>query len=131
MYTGLPASAVLLLASLLSRFQLNYVYGWSVSRISLIDQVFLTLMKLRLNMPTLDLAVRFNCSATTVSNVFITITAALHEILFECFMRTIPSTNKNRACLPECFSSFCNCRLIMDCTEIYDFFVMTCFTGFC
>jgi hypothetical protein len=119
MYTGLPATAVLLLVSLLSRFQLKYFYGWSVSCVSLTDQVFLTLMKLRLNVPTLDLAARFNCSATTVSNIFITITAALHELLFEYFMSTIPSTNKNRSCLPECFSSFCNCRLIMDCTEIY------------
>jgi hypothetical protein len=117
MYTGLPATAVLLLVSLLSRFQLKYFYGWSVSCVSLTDQVFLTLMKLRLNVPTLDLAARFNCSATTVSNIFITITAALHELLFEYFMSTIPSTNKNRSCLPECFSSFC--RLIMDCTEIY------------
>ena len=112
MYTGLPVAAVLLLVSLLSRLQLKYVYGWSVSCISLTDQVLLTLMKLRLNMPTLDLAARFNCSTTTVSNVFITITAALHEILIQYFMQTIPSTNKNRACLPECFSSFCNCRVI-------------------
>ncbi len=85
----------------------------------MLDQLFLTLMKLRLNVPNHDIALRFNCSETTVTNIFQTILSALHEVLCCAFMKTVPSTAKNRACLPECFSSFCNCRLIMDCTEVF------------
>ncbi|KAM7289842.1 uncharacterized protein ISCGN_029970 [Ixodes scapularis] len=33
-------------------------------------------------------------------------------------MGQIPSVNKNKACLPSCFASFTNCRIILDCTEV-------------
>ena len=49
--------------------------------------VTMTLMKLRLNLR--DLAERFDTSKSTVSNIFNTYIAALHEILFEGVMKTV------------------------------------------
>lgn len=85
---------------------------------SLEDQLLMVLMKLRLNVPMMDLAVRFDVSRTSVANIFVTIVCALHEILFKNCMKQIPSQRKTRACLPECFSTFCSCRQVWDCTEI-------------
>lgn len=31
----------------------------------------------------------------------------------------IPDRNKNQLCLPNCFSSFTNCPVIIDCTEVF------------
>lgn len=33
-------------------------------------------------------------------------------------MYKIPSKNKNKLCLPNSFSTFSNCNIILDCTEI-------------
>ena len=41
----------------------------------------------------------------------------LHEVLFKTIMNNIPSIEKNRSCLPDSFSDFSNCRIIIDCTE--------------
>ncbi|XP_057666779.1 uncharacterized protein LOC130900284 [Diorhabda carinulata] len=95
LYTGLPTT--------------------DVEKMRKIDQLLMTLMKLKQNFPHQDLAVRFNVSQGTVSNVV----TALHEILFKQFMSEIPDRSKNQLCLPNCFSSFTNCRIIIDCTEVY------------
>jgi hypothetical protein len=119
MYTGMPsAKVVIAVTRILQRFPLNYYQGWVAQKLSMEDQVFLKLMKLRLNTPLLDLAIRFDISPTTVANVFTTIACALHEILFVGCMDKLPSRNKVKACLPECFSGFCNCRQVWDCTEV-------------
>lgn len=34
-------------------------------------------------------------------------------------MNKIPSRQKNQTCLPNSFKAFLNCRIIIDCTEIY------------
>lgn len=84
----------------------------------LIDQI-LTLMKLKLNSGHADLAMRFNCSTTTVSNIFQTIVCALTEILYVGFMENnIPSRRKNQTSLHDCFQLFPNCRIVLDCTEV-------------
>ena len=67
-YTGLPdAATVLFLEALLSKFDLQYHFDWIVQIMPLIDQLLLTLMKLRLNCGILDLATRFNCCRATVT----------------------------------------------------------------
>jgi len=75
-------------------------------------------MKLRLNLPHLDLAYRFNCSSGTITNSFITWVHVFYENLYLRFLLKIPSRNKNKLCLPNSFSSFTNCRIIIDCTEL-------------
>lgn len=84
------------------------------------DQLLLTLMKLRKNFPHKDLAVRFDVSVATVTNVFLTFLHALHEIFFRSLVLTsMPSFEKVRLSSPECFSNFANCRQIWDCTDIH------------
>ncbi|XP_076842474.1 uncharacterized protein LOC143487050 [Brachyhypopomus gauderio] len=81
-YTGLPdAATVFFLEALLSRFELQYHSDWTVQIMPLIDQLLLTLMKLKLNCGHVDLATRFNCSTATVTNIFTTIICALYDIL--------------------------------------------------
>jgi hypothetical protein len=53
-----------------------------------------------------------------LSNIFKTWLHALHEILFQQLMKELPSGEKNKLCMPMAFSTFTNCRVIMDCTEM-------------
>lgn len=119
-FTGLPdAATVLFLEALLSKFELKYHSDWTVQLLPLVDQLLLTLMKLRLNCGHLDLATRFNCSKATVTNIFLTIVSALYDILYVGMLENnIPSTAKNQALLPDCFRPFPNCRIVLDCTEV-------------
>ncbi|XP_026021776.1 uncharacterized protein LOC113021362 [Astatotilapia calliptera] len=119
-YTGLPdAASVLFLEALLSRFDLKYHSDWTVQMMPLIDQLFLTLIKLKLNFGHEDLSIRFNCSRGTVTNVFTTIVSALYDILYVGMLENnIPSRAKNQTSLPDCFQPFPNCRIVLDCTEV-------------
>jgi len=118
LYTGLPNSTVFS-----SHFEIfknvnsQYFSGWHAKSISPQDQLLLTLMKLILNLPHLDLSQRFNCSRATITNIFITWVYTLYENLFLKCMNKIPSRNKNKLRLPNAFSSFTNYRVIIDCTE--------------
>lgn len=119
-YTGLPDTpTVLFLEGLLARFDIQYHSNWTVQSMPLIDQLLLTLMKLKLNCGHVDLATRFNCSTATVTNIFVTIVSALYDILYVGFMENnIPSRAKNNTSLPTCFQPFPNCRMVLDCTEV-------------
>lgn len=111
----------LLLAAMLSRFDINYIQDWNVKCLTLADQLLLTLMKLKLNLKDFDLAERFGISKTTVGIIFRTFIHALHELLIEGIMESkngIPSTEKCSGSLPESFKEFKHCRLVMDATEI-------------
>ena len=119
-FTGLPdAATVLFLEALLSKFELQYHSDWTVQMMPLVDQLLLTLMKLRLNCGHVDLATRFNCSTATVTNIFTTIISALYDILYVGMLENnIPSTAKNQTSLPDCFWPFLNCKIVLDCTEV-------------
>ena len=73
METGLPTKEVFyIIVNYVARFKghiLNYYSGWWVEAISLEDQVFITLMKLKQNYTNLHLAQLFSCSVATVSNI--------------------------------------------------------------
>lgn len=119
-YTGIPSSEIFMaLYNVVKNVEIKYHLSWNVESISKIDQILMTLVKLRNNFPHFDLAVKFNCSKATVSNVVITWVTVLHAILFTKCMSSIPSREKNKKCLPDAFKSFTNCRIIIDCTEIY------------
>ena len=51
-------------------------------------------MKVRQNYTQLHLAQLFHCSVATISNIVITFTHVLHEILFDDLMITSPSHEK-------------------------------------
>ncbi len=85
---------------------------------SLEDQLLMTLMKLRLNSRDLDLSVRFCISTSTVANVVKTILSVLHEVLYVGLMSTMPTLDKCKGSMPNCFHAFSSCRCVIDATEV-------------
>ncbi|KAI4455496.1 thap domain protein [Holotrichia oblita] len=119
-YTGLPTRNVFeSLFSLLKDVDIKYYLKWNVRKITRIDQLLLTLMKLRQNFSHVDLAFRFQISEATVANIVVTFTHVLYESLHKNLMAAIPSKEKNKSCLPSCCSTFTNCKIIIDCTDIF------------
>ncbi len=95
------------------------VADWTVQIMLPVNQLLLTLMKLRPNCGHVDLATRFNCSTATVINTCTTIIGALHDILcVGLFENNIPSTASNQTTLPDCVRPFPKCRIALDCTEV-------------
>lgn len=122
LYTSLPADVFNVLANMLQRMApFNYYSGWTVTCFSLEDQLLMTLMKLNLNCKDLDLAVRFDTSRATVSNIFNTYICVLHEILYEGILQTvgIPSQLKCKGSMPKSFEDFGSARIAMDATEVF------------
>ncbi|KAL1490718.1 hypothetical protein ABEB36_013368 [Hypothenemus hampei] len=118
-YTGIPCRSIFeSLFKLIEDIDIRYYLKWKVQKVSKIDQLLITLMKLRQNFPHSDLAYRFQVSEATITNIVITFIHLLHKILFKTLMKEIPPREKNRSCLPNCASSFTNCKIILDCTEI-------------
>lgn len=108
-------------AGLVERFRgnINYYSGWNVEGVSLENQVFMTLMKVRQDYTYLHLAEIFCCSTATVSNVVTTMVHLLHTLLHKTIMASVPSRQKNQRSLPQSFVPCAsNCRMIVDCTDI-------------
>ncbi|KAJ8928543.1 hypothetical protein NQ314_018892 [Rhamnusium bicolor] len=56
----------------------------------------------------------------TVSNIVITWLHVMHVCLYKKFLENqIPTRHKNKTCMPSSFSPFTNCKMVIDCTEIY------------
>jgi hypothetical protein len=83
MYTSLKLDVFNIIDAYLQRFDISYIDGWTPQNISRTDQLLLTLMKIKMNLPVLDLAERFNTSTASVNNIFISYIYALHETLYE------------------------------------------------
>ncbi|XP_069103467.1 uncharacterized protein [Argopecten irradians] len=66
MYTSLKADMFAVIDTTLQRFPLTYVDGWTPATFSRTDQLLMTMMKLKLNPPLLDIAERFCTSKATV-----------------------------------------------------------------
>lgn len=82
------------------------------------DAVLLVLMKLRLNLQNYDLALRFNISQTTVSEILNRTIPALADKL-KCFIHW-PEKEEVIRHLPKLFKpKYKNARTIIDCTEIF------------
>ncbi|WAR20053.1 hypothetical protein MAR_001891 [Mya arenaria] len=86
-------------------------------KMSLLDQFFGTLVRLRLGLAIKDIAERFNVSVGYMSSVFNT-WARFFRLELEALF-PYPSAEQVKQNLPESFSKFPNTRLIIDCTEIY------------
>ena len=82
------------------------------------DQIFIALMKLRQNYTNLHLAELFHCSTATISNIILTFVHVLYKLLYEDCLQTVPSREKNRTSMPESFSLFGHCKMVIDCTDI-------------
>lgn len=119
MYTSLRPDMFKAIDELMRRFTIKYIDGWTPSFISQSDQLLMTLMKLTMNTPLLDLAERFNTSATSVNNIVTSQICAMHEVLFEGLVeRNIPSLQKCKGSMPTSFGDFSSCRIVLDATEI-------------
>lgn len=116
-YTGLRGDVVCLLRDLLEKIYETHNIN-SVKVLNSSDQLLLTLIRLRRNLSYKDIAFRFGVAVTTVQTVFSTTLSVLHEILFRQFMDVVPSREKNNMFIPECFKSYPNVRIVLDCTEI-------------
>lgn len=117
-YNRLSEDMFEIIVTLCSNVKFNYYLGWNITCFSLNDQILLTLMKLKLNLGHKDLAFRFNTSSLTVSNVTLTFIILLQDILYKILMDNVSSQLQNQLCLHNCFQSFKNCRMIIDCTEV-------------
>ena len=82
------------------------------------DELFLVLVKLRLNLVTGDLAHRFGISVGLVSKIF----QKWLDVMFVRlrFLITWPSREVLKQNMPEVFKQlYPNCRVIIDCSEIF------------
>lgn len=119
MYTNLRPDMFKAIDAMMRRFRIQYIDGWTLSFISQSDQLLMSLMKLTMNTPLLDLAERFNTSATSVNNIVTSQICAMHEVLFEGLVeRNIPSLQKCKGSMPTSFGDFSSCRIVLDATEI-------------
>jgi hypothetical protein len=83
------------------------------------DQLFLTLIRLRLALLHQDLAFRFGISLTTVSVIVSTWVQLLYKQLSVLKLMMLPSREIMRKITPPCFKSFKNVKVIVDCFEIF------------
>ena len=121
METGLPNKQIFsIVVKYIERFadSINYYNNWHVKCITLEDQIFMTLMKIRQNYTNLHLSQLFHCSTATVSNVVITFIHVLHRLFYVDMMGSVPSREKNKSSQPGSFALFGNCKMIIDCTDI-------------
>ena len=81
------------------------------------DEFLLTMMKLRLGLQTMDLAIRFNVSEGSCSNIFLSWLRAMAEY-FKAFV-FIPNLETVLATFPDCFRCFKNLIGIIHCREVF------------
>jgi len=135
-YTGLPDYQTFIslynFLKLRLGFSLNYYNGYSnvskhpscvVSRgrprkLCDIDELFLTMARLRLGLLEKDLADRFNIAQQEVAEIFATWIDRMSDCLGQLSFTTERETMKRN--LPKCFKpDYEDVYLIIDCTELY------------
>lgn len=102
-YTAFPNFETLeIFLKLFRDVKVSYYEKWNVMKINRDDQIFLTLIKLRLNLKGFDLAHRFGVRASTGTDIVITWIHVIHKIVFEGLMnhaRFLPVPKIEHACL--------------------------------
>ncbi|XP_014250090.1 uncharacterized protein LOC106667013 [Cimex lectularius] len=86
-YTGIPAAnGFFNLADMLPEEQIVEYRGWVFEKLTLHQQLLLTLMKLKLGLTDNQLAQRFKCRLETVANTMAVWLFAIHDRLFSLFV---------------------------------------------
>ena len=112
-YTGLPTMAVFM--GILELISPGLVLRNSLTKF---QQLLMTLMRLRLNLPVQDVGYRFGVHASTVSRVF----QSCIDVMFTSmrFLIHWPDREQLRLTLPMCFrGKFSSCAVIIDCFEVF------------
>ena len=86
-------------------------------KLTFADHLLIVIIKLRLGLFNKDLSYRFGVKPFYISRIFRSWVKVLSKELV-CFI-VWPEKSSLRQNLPECFSKFCNCVAIIDCTEIF------------
>lgn len=86
------------------------------SSLSISNQLFAVLIRLRRGLESLDVCTRFKISEATYSRMFTTWIIFLSKELRLLF--PFPSKQQVLQWLPSCFNNFSNTRIIVDCYEI-------------
>lgn len=133
-YTGLTYNQFLCLWQFLgvSAFKLNY-WNSTVSdpertpgkrrgpkrSILPMNELLLTLMRLRLGLLNADLAYRFHVSAKHVSTIVLTWIQFLYKRFSDLKRPMFAKRSMIKKHLPKCFKKYKNIRCIIDCTEVH------------
>ena len=88
-------------------------------KLSAVNQLFLTLIKLRRGYCNRDLAYRFDISESYVSVIIITWIQLLFHEMQSLKESMFPNRQKMKPRLAGCFKPFKNIRVIVDCTEFF------------
>ena len=80
------------------------------------NQLFAVLIRLRRGLESLDVCIRFKISETTYSRMFTTWILFLSKELRALF--PFPSRQQVVQWMPKCFNNFRNTRIIIDCYEV-------------
>lgn len=132
-YTGLPSYSVFvsLLQFLLPVAQdMQYVsssdrvhssmkFGTKPGKprsLNLDEELFFTLVRLRLGLPSKDMARRIGISESTLSVIFNTWVVLLAKELEQICCMPVKSIYDKQA---QCFNNFDNVRIVLDCTEVF------------
>ncbi|VDH93027.1 Hypothetical predicted protein [Mytilus galloprovincialis] len=83
------------------------------------NELFMTLIRIRQGLLLEDLSYRFGVSKTTVSRVVLTWIQFLYIRLSAFRTKMFPDRSKIRKHLPKSFKKYKNIRCIIDCTEVF------------
>lgn len=83
------------------------------------NELFLTLVRLRVGLTMQDLAYRFGISQTMVSTIVITWVQFLYKKFYAIRDQVFPPQSVMSKLKPKCFRKMKNLRVIIDCTEIF------------
>ena len=86
---------------------------------SLQNELFLTLMRLRLGLLHQDLAYCFKTNTRQVSTIILTWIQLLYKQFGTIWNLMFSTRDKVRQHLPKCFKKYKNIRCIIDCTEVH------------
>jgi hypothetical protein len=116
-YTGLHLEIFHVIEKLCLRLVTVNNHNGKETKLQFKDRLFLTMVKLRLNLAYVDLGWRFGVSASTAVLTISTILPVLHKVVYQSMMEVIQSRLKNELSSPIVFAGFTNCCLVADCTE--------------
>ncbi|CAG2192483.1 unnamed protein product [Mytilus edulis] len=83
------------------------------------NELFMTLIRIRQGLLLEDLSYKFGVSKTTVSRVVLTWIQFLYIRLSAFRTKMFPDRSKSRKHLPKSFKKYKNIRCIIDCTEVF------------